>query len=152
MHHDILLHLARLTDRRKKTLRLQILPKLVPNALASEVRRLVQAAEDACRSATSSRNERLAHMGRSRALAGTFEPPPSRAEIEAALGAIRAILTRLESHYWQSPTAYYDFAAVGGADSLLYYLRKGARAEERGRERILQGKPLPEDLEPEDEA
>jgi hypothetical protein len=150
MYDDILLHLARLTDRRKNTLRLQILPNLVPNALVSEVKRLVQAAVDACGSATSSRNERIAH-NRLRAVAGSFEPPPVRAEIEAALSAIRAVLNRLESHYWQSPTAYEHFSATGGADSLLYYLRKGVRAEEQRRERLLQGQPLPEDLEPEDE-
>jgi hypothetical protein len=149
MYDDVLLHLARLTDRRGNTLRLQILPKLVPHALASDVRRLVQAAEAACGSAMSSRNERIAHMDLSRARDGTFEPPPSRAEIEAALTAIRAVLNRLESHYWQSPTAYEHFAAAGGADSLLHYLRRGHRAEERRMERLLQGKPLPEDLEPE---
>jgi hypothetical protein len=39
----------------------------------------------------------------------------------------------------------------GDADSLVYYLPKGVRAKERQRERLQQGKPLPENLEPENE-
>jgi hypothetical protein len=74
------------------------------------------------------------------------------ADVEAALRAIRAVLHRLETSYWQSETAYERFFPAGGdADSLVYYLSKGFRAEERQRERFIQGKPLPEDYEPEDD-
>jgi hypothetical protein len=63
-------------------------------------------------------------------------------------------LIRLETHFWPSEkgTLYQDVIPEGGdADSVVSYLLKGVRAEERRRERLIQGKPLPEDLEPEDE-
>jgi AbiU2 len=152
LYHDILLHLARLTDEPKKNLTLRRLPKLVPHVLASEVKGLVEAAEKACKSATSARNKHIAHTDLALALAGTFDDLPSRTEVEAALRAVRAVLDRLEAHYWKSPGTQYAFSKGRDADSLVYYLLEGVRAYERRRERLLQGKPLPEDLEPEDEA
>lgn len=60
------------------------------------------------------------------------------------------MLNRLERHYWDSETAYQHFIANGGdADSLVYYLHKGLRAGEQRLEHLRQGKPLPEDIEPE---
>jgi AbiU2 len=153
LYDDILLHLTRLTDRSKGTLNLQRLPKLVPPPLAPELDQLVRDACLACKCAEASRNQRLAHTEFALALAGTFDDSPSRADVEAALGAVRAVLDRLEVHYWKRETGGYQhfFSNGGDADSLLYYLRKGVQAEERRRERILQEKPLPEGLEPEDE-
>lgn len=153
-HDDVLLHLTRLTDRRRDTLSLRTLHALIPDrALASEVETLIQAAVNACDSARASRNQRIAHTNRMRALASTFDPNPSRADVEAALNAVRAVLNRLERHYWQSEVGYQYFIASGGdADSLVYYLLNGVRAEERRMERLLQGKPLPEDLQPEDDS
>jgi hypothetical protein len=53
--------------------------------------------------------------------------------------------------FWQTETAYERFWPAGGdADSLVYYLLKGVRAEERRMERFRQGKPLPEDVEPDE--
>jgi AbiU2 len=155
LYDDVLLHLSRLTDPpssgKYDRLSLQALPERVPEvALASEVKGLIQAAKKACETARSSRNRRIAHTDLALALAGTFDPIPSRSEIEAALNAVRAVLHRLEAHYWQSETGYQHFCPKGGdADSLVRYLLKGFRAEERRMERFREGKPLPEDLEPE---
>ena len=122
---DVLLHLARLSDPPKSNrLTLQRLPKLALDpALGKELKGLVQAACRACDSARSSRNRRIAHTDFACALASTFDPLPSRADVEAALSAIRAVLHRLEAHYWQSETGYEHFCAAGGdADSLVRYL------------------------------
>ena len=151
LYNDILLHLTRLTDRRPNTLRLQRLPKLAPPVLAPELDQLVKDACQACKCAEASRNQHIAHTEFTRALAGTFEGDPSRADIEAALRAVRTVLNRLEAHYWQSETGYQHFFSHGGdAESLVRYLWKGFQAEEQRREHFLQGKPLPEDQEPDD--
>jgi hypothetical protein len=154
MHDEILLHMTRLTDRRKDTLSLRRLPKLVPDAaLASELKGLVETAVSACHSAKAARDKRIAHMNHACALGlATFDPNPSRAEVKAALRAIRAVLNRLTMHYWQSEAGCEHFYAGGrDADALMHYLAQGLRAEEQRMERFLQGKPLPEDFEPKDE-
>lgn len=133
MHDDILLHMTRLTDRRPGTLSLRALPKLVPNALASEMNGLVETAVSACQSAKASRDQRIAHMNYTCALGlATFDPNPSRAEVKAALNAIRAVLNRLAMHYWQSEAACEHFYAGGrDADALMHYLALGLHAEEQ---------------------
>lgn len=159
LFEDVLLHLARLTDPPKsvgkENLTLQRIPELVMNSgLSAELKALVEAALKACESARDWRNRRLAHRDLALALATESDPLPgiSRAEVEAALMALRVVLNRLAAHYWDSETAYqHVIGSIGEADSLVYYLRKGIRAEERRMERFRQGKPLPEDHEPEGE-
>jgi hypothetical protein len=152
MHDEILLHITRLTDRRKGALSLLRLRdnKSIPNALACELNGLVDAAVSACQSAKNVRDHRIAHMDLARALSrATFEPNPSRTEVKAALRAIRAVLNRLTMHYWQSEAGCEHFYAGGrDADALMHYIAQGLRAEEQRMERLLHGKPLPEDLSP----
>jgi len=156
---DVILHLARLTDRPqsrgKDNLTLRRLPALISDMqLAARVKALVEATLAACESACAWRDRRLAHRDLALALASATEPLPgiSYTDIKTALAAMRAGLNCVESHYWNSETAYEHFLTEGGdADSLVHYLSKSVRAEERRRERLQQGKPLPEDLEPEAE-
>ena len=155
---DVLLHLTQLTDPPKsfgkfENLTLRALPERVPErALANELNGLVQAAQKACEPAWSSRNKRIAHRDLALALAGTFDNSPSPADIEAALRAVRAVLDRLDAHYWKSEgETQYFFPEGRDANSLVRYLLKGFRADEPRMERFHQGNPLPEDLEPEDE-
>jgi hypothetical protein len=57
------------------------------------------------------------------------------------------LLNRIELHYWQAPTRYEEIVTPpDDADSLVFYLLKGIRWEEGRRQRLLDGKPLPEDL------
>lgn len=138
LFEDVLLHLARLTDPLqsigKDNLSLQRLPEAVPNpAVAADVKALVDAALAACESARAWRNRRLAHRDLALALATSSDPLPgiSRAHVESALAAIRAVLNRLEAHYWDSETAYEHFITEGGeADSLVYCLYAGTKAED----------------------
>lgn len=160
---DVVLGLARLTDpiqtgrgqKQQGNLTLQRLPSLVADAqLRPELTVLVEAALDACTTPRTWRNKRLAHRDLAVALATVDDPLEgiSRADIEVALAAFRALLNRLERHYWDSET-YYDMVItnLGDADSLVYYLGKGLKAERAWRERLQAGTPLPEDLAPEEE-
>ena len=148
---DVLLHLTRLTDPPKPNrLTLQRLPRLAQDpALRKKLEGLARAACDACDRARRSRNQRIAHTDFACAVGlATFDPIPSRSNVEAALCAIRAVLHRLEMHFWQTETAYeHLFPAGGDADALVLYLQKGVRADKRRMERFIQGEPLPEDYE-----
>lgn len=152
---DTLLHLARLTDPPtsvgRANLTLRRLPALISDGqLAAQVESLVGVAQAACEPARLWRNRRLAHRDLALAVATATDPLPgiSRADVQRALDAISAVLNRLERHYWNSHTCYELFITpANDADSLVYYLGKGLRAEQQRLERLREGKPLPEDLE-----
>jgi hypothetical protein len=126
----------RICDPRKKdTLRLRRLLEPVKQVvtkqgLASELEKLIGAAEKACESvAKSSRDNRIAHTNRELALRRTFADLPSRLEIEAALNRVRDVLDCLEEHFWHRKAGCQYFSPYGGdADSLVYYLLKGYEA------------------------
>ncbi len=154
MLEDVVLHLARLSDRDRtagrENLSLQRLPALIlDKQLASEVDALVKAALTACGFTRVWRNLRLAHRDLALSLASSADPLPgvSRAEIEEALASIRAVLNRLSKHYMGSETAYHLIITHGrDADSLVQYLHLGLRAEEKRLERLERGEFLPEDI------
>lgn len=152
---DVLLHLARLTDREtvggRATLTIRRLPSAVPEALRGDVETLVAAARAACDPVRPWRNRRLAHTDLESAISHAIVPGITDTQLEAALASFRALLNRIEGHFWQAPTAYeLVITPPGDAEALVYYLMRGIRAEERRHERLLEGKPLPEDLERED--
>jgi hypothetical protein len=154
LFEDVLLHLARLTDPtatgQKQNLTLRRLPALAPPALEPELSRLLGDVVSACVVARDRRNRRLAHRDLGVALATAGDPLPgiSRADVEAALAAVRALLHCLERHYWGTETYYQMLLTHGEADELVFWLHEGVRAEESRRERFRTGRPLPEDLEP----
>jgi hypothetical protein len=62
------------------------------------------------------------------------------------MGSLRAVLNRVERHYWEEPPPYHLATGVpDDADALIYYLFQGVRAEERRYQRLREGKSLPED-------
>lgn len=138
LFEDILLHLARLTDppqsAGKDNLSLQRLLKNIPDpAVAADVGALVDAALAACESARVWRNRRIAHRDLGLALATSSDPLPgiSRANVESALAAIRAVLNRLEAHFWNSETAYEHVITPGGeADALVHCLCAAVKGKE----------------------
>lgn len=114
----------------------------------------MDAALDACTTSWAWRNKRLAHRDLAVALATAEDPLPgiSRADVEAALAALRAVLKKLEGHYLDAEVDYQEVLTnLGDADSLVHYLSKGLNAERAWRERLQAGTPLPEDLAPEEE-
>jgi hypothetical protein len=152
---DVILHLARLTDPpqigRKDNLTLLRLPSLIPNTqLSAEVNDLLISVLTACASIRIWRNRRLAHRDLAIAMASLTDPLPgiSRADIEGALASIRAMLNRVAGYYWNSKTDYQCVITSGrDADSLVYYLQLGLRAEEQRQERLERGEFLPEDIQ-----
>lgn len=155
MWDDALLHVARLMDpprsMGKDNLTLLRLPEVVENAaLSARVAPLVEAAVSACGFARDLRNRRLAHQDLQLALDSGAEPLPgvSRAQMEEALAAMRAVLNEIEGHYWNSSTAFeHVLAPRSDAESLTHYLSEALKAERKQLERWSRGEVLPEDLE-----
>jgi len=155
LFNDIVLDLARLTDAPrsagKDNLTLQRIADHVSDPeLHSQVSRLVRVAIDACKTVRDRRNRQLAHDDLALALATSTNPVLgiSRADIEAALTAVRELLNTLQLHYCQSTVGYeYALTGPGDGDALVHYLHRGLKAEREREQRILDGTFTPEDLE-----
>jgi hypothetical protein len=159
----IVLNLARLTDpiqtgrggQQQENLTIQSLPSLVKDPdLSKELEELVNTALNTCSSFRMWRNKRFAHRDLKLALAKSGDPLPgiSRADIEKALDSFRTLLNKLEQFYFGSRVDYrMMLPEAGDAECVIYYLRKGLRAEHAKQMRLRTGKPLPEDLAPDEE-
>ena len=150
---DVLLHIARLTDPPRSVGRdnltlLRLTGLVQERAPFLEVANLVEQARMAADFARVWRNRHLAHRELALAFDDRATPLPeiSREKVEHALAAIRAVLNKIEGHYWQKVVAFVDFLAHDDAENLVYYLKVTSDAESRQRERLLKGGPLPEDL------
>jgi len=152
---DVLLHIGRLTDQERigsrDNLTIRRLPALVPEGLTADVTALHAAAITACEPIRPWRNRRGAHTDLETAIFGIPVPDITNEQVETALASLRALLNRIEHYYWRAPTMYEEIVTPpGDADALVYYLLKGIRSDEGRRRRLLDGKPLPEDLENEE--
>jgi hypothetical protein len=151
---DILLHVARLTDRAqtgsKENLVLARLPKLIEDpALSTEVETLAEVARQKCMFARDWRNRRLAHSDLALATGSASEglSAVSRQNIEEVLAAIRKVLNEVHRRYLGSDVGFEHVMSHSGADMLLYRLRVASHVETKKRQRLLDGKPLAEDFE-----
>jgi hypothetical protein len=55
----------------------------------------------------------------------------SRADVEAALRSLRAVMNAIESHYQKRQTSYENtIGSMSGASALLHYLRMGKEAQD----------------------
>lgn len=157
---DVLLHLARLTDSPKsagkQNLTINRLPALIAEpALAEEIRELVQTAMQRCSFAREWRHRHLAHRDLDLALESLHATPlpgASRQVVAEALAALAAVLNRVEGHYFDTEVAFGHFLVADDAKALVHHLAVAIRYDQRQRERLSQGRPLPEDLEPPPEA
>ena len=75
-------------------------------------------------------------------------PPASRQMVGDALVAIARVMNCLEGHYRDTEVAFTQFIATNEAESMLCYLDLGLEAENLRRQRLSDGRPLPEDLGP----
>lgn len=152
---DILLHIARLTDPptqgKYENLTLLRLPDAVEDgALATEFRELVKTGLDRSQLARKWRDKHLAHIDLSHAIdvKATTLPGVSRQDVEDVLASFRQIMNRFHSIYLQGEVVFDHFLVHDDAETLLHHLAVAVRFEDRKRDRLRQGKPLPEDLEP----
>ncbi len=150
---DVLLHIARLTDRPRSVGKDNLTVRRLPELVAPEARDVVRALLDQCirecEFARDWRMRHLAHRDLSLALGTGAEPlaHASRLAVRTALASIAKLLNAVESHYLNSELAF-DLGGTDGALELLYVIREGVEAREKRRARLLSGNPEPGDLEP----
>ncbi len=151
--HDVLwentlLSMARVTDNpgagKRAKLSLMALGSVIDGELGIEVKALADTANAGF--VRDLRNRRFAHRNLTLALGTAAEPIPAigRRDIEATLAAIRAVLNRVELHYFSSRVAYEEtIPHLGGAEAVVAYLQGGLDTKRGRRERVRQGSPLP---------
>ncbi|MGE5111389.1 MAG: hypothetical protein ACM3JB_11065 [Acidobacteriaceae bacterium] len=151
LFEDVLIHISRLTDppksAGKSNLTLRRLPVLIAGPLRKDLDRLLAECEAKCAFARDWRMRRIAHNDLELALGDPHAVPlasASRRAVNEALKSIAALLNAVEMHFKNS-TVMYELHPLGNAESLLYVLRDGLRAEEKRHERLRSGRYDPED-------
>jgi hypothetical protein len=159
---EVVLHVARLLDpprsAGKETLTLRRLPQMlrdqaVPRnqGLAKDVAALVKEAQKRAEFARDWRNRILAHRDLAHALNPSARPleSASREKMEKVLEAMRAVLNKVEKHYWDNHVMFeVPSTPAGDARALLSRLARANREEDERIARLRAGVPRPEDLRP----
>jgi len=149
---SMLLHISRLTDPPKScgkaNLSIQRILPLVSNELKGTISEQINNAiskTDFCRDW---RNRKIAHKDLRLALKRQAEPlkPASRAKIKDALGSIATVLNTVSEHYMDATIEFNVIKGSCGAESLLYVLDDGLRANAELQKRIETRTYTPEDL------
>jgi AbiU2 len=122
---DVQLSLSRLADKRKKTLKLELLEQGVHHARKQELQTKIADFREACKMICERRHNWIAHSNK-QALLDYNITEPSRAEIEKALQALRDVMNCVLSDH-----IYDSLIIVGGdGDTLLSVLEEGIRYRE----------------------
>jgi HEPN superfamily AbiU2-like protein len=138
---DVVLHIARLTDpaespgKNKKNLSLSGLKPFLrePPALVLEIENLLTRAQADASFTRDWRNRHLAHRDLDLVIGKGVTPLDgiSRENMERALTAIRAVLNKIEWHYWQGKTEFKQVIVRDDAESLIHYLEHAIEAEKQ---------------------
>jgi hypothetical protein len=145
--HEVQLSLSKLGDpagsgaRRNMTLDALVeqLEDAGQAAVAAEIRPLVAVYHASCKKLRHRRNKSIAHFDLDTMLAAKVTPleGPSRAEIEAALDALRQVMNHVELHYTQFQTAYEHFIMTHDGDQVITTLARGLRYGELVQEGVI---------------
>jgi hypothetical protein len=145
--HDVQLSLSKLGDpagsgaRKNMTLDALVeqLEGLGATHVVTQIRPLVAMYDTTCEKVRHRRNKWIAHFDLATMLASRVTPleGPSRAEIEAALDALRQVMNCVESHYTGSTMAYEHFIMMNDGDQLISTLMRGMRYFDLVREGVI---------------
>jgi protein-tyrosine-phosphatase len=152
---DVLLSIARLTDptnsgKGKDNLTLQKLRGLVAPAVQPKVEKLIAECLARTEFARDWRNRHIAHSDLALALDDKNARPliaASRQSVKEALAPFVKLLNAVEVHYTNAE-AMYEPRPHGNAESLLYVMRDGLKAEEDRYKRMKSGDYGPDDFGP----
>jgi hypothetical protein len=141
---DVLVHICKLTDnpevgkRRRETLSVRRLPRLVEPAIKKRIQTLVSHAVKRCEFARDWRDRQIVHMDLRHAIDQRAVPlaSASRNDVREAIAAIVAVLDAVEDHYCRMTTAYAFVSQLGDATALLYVLRSGIAARKQQHSRV----------------
>lgn len=153
--NDALMHVARLTDPASQgdheNLSLLQLPALIDDEpLAARVSELVSSAVLRADFARTYRNKRLAHSDLGHALNEGASPLSggSRRDIEEVLSAFTDVLNVIYREFFDSDVLFREFVSGGGdGNALVYHLAAAEHYESGRRQRVMEGKSIPEDTQ-----
>lgn len=140
MFDDVLLHLARLTDRAtmggRQNLSFVRLPPLVDSKIQRKVERGVDRVLKAAEFARDRRNRTIAHcdLPTLRNVHPKRLAHASRRRVDRVLDAMAAVMNEIEGHYEKSEVLYRSPSEPGGSQALLWRLQ-GSRLSRPSRSR-----------------
>jgi hypothetical protein len=150
---DVLLHIARLTERSPfqgegERLTVHILPGLVDVRIRKSVSELVKRAQLKASICKEWRDRHIAHRNAALALkeAAPLEPITSQ-YVREALAAIGDVLNEVHRHYLGSDVWFEAHRSAQGAGQLLYVIDYGLKAMDARHERLRSGNPRKEDFD-----
>lgn len=148
MWEDVLLHLCRITDRRRGTLKIQRLVAYISDPeLKKWVKEKAGEAVKRAEFARDWRHRRIAHQ-EAPPLDGQPIKPLAKATrelVEAALASIGDTLNLIQAHFFDGGSVLYEMSIepLGGVESLLSCLKKGVgvqREEMENMKAIVEGR------------
>jgi hypothetical protein len=152
---DTLLSLCRLTEKPRVSGKEVLTVRRLPALLSDEnLRQRVEARIVRCIAATTFardwRNRHIAHRNLDLALQKRVTPllPASRLVVKSALAELDGVLQEIHEQLLSSDLSFEVFIHTGGADALLSVLQEGVEAERARTARLVNGTPLPADLQP----
>ena len=156
--HDVQLSLSKLGDSagsgKRKNLTLAALlaglEGIGESSVVYKLAPLVATFDDACMNLRHRRNKWIAHFDLETMLESKVKPleGPSRAEIEAALEALRNVMNCVEMHYKESQTMYEHFVMNNDGEYLLSTLKQGLRYCELVKEKVIAHDDLRKNFKP----
>lgn len=150
---DVLLHIARLTERSPfkgegERLTVHTLPALVDVRIRKSVSELVKRAQLKASICKEWRDRQIAHGNAALALKEAAPLEPITAQyIREALAAIGDVLNEVHRHYLSSDIWFEAHPSAQGAEQLLYVIDYGLKAMDARHERLRSGNPRKEDYE-----
>ena len=156
--HDVQLSISKLGDpangyRGKQNLTLHALRQAVAESgnqlLLNDLDKELEHFANASAMIRNRRNTWIAHYDRPTMLEAEIKPltGPSRAEIEQALAALRAIMNLVELRFTNTTTAYEQFTMTDDGDSLIATLQRGLRYRQLVKERVISHDDLSKSLQ-----
>lgn len=150
---NILLHIACITDDSrtcgKDNLSIKRLKDIVHQEIKEIIAEQISEVEEKTSFCRDWRNRHIAHRDFNLAMGEKVKPleKASRKKVQDALEDIAKVMNTVSMHYAGMELRFNLIPVQNGAESLLYVLDDGIKAEINRRERIVKGKYLPEDLE-----
>ncbi len=156
---DTLLHIARLTDPAQShgkgkwtNLTIQALPGLVDASIEKSIADFVDVAVQRADFCRDWRNRHIAHRDLALALKGSAKPlkPASRKKVRDAMEAMVDVLSAISEHYRSSQSMFEVHGHSRGAESLLFVIDDGLKADAERLDRMRRHEVRPEDIEARD--
>jgi hypothetical protein len=131
--HDILLHIARMTENRPDVLSIYTLLRNAPVGIRDELKRRIDIAVHAAAFTDHPRNLTIAHRNKEIALDQSAQPLTlgSRNDVRAALKTLDDVFDFLELRFCGGGPHYYQILEpAGGVNSLLDVIDRGLKSRD----------------------